>query len=416
MKATFVPSLAAAVVAAFVPPQYQLPAHTRAQHLPFNQYPAMVHIYGGGTSLPAARRRSSAAAEVSVKGGAGRMSPTRTHAAGERPPDPMSLASPERLKESVSRMLDWFQGKSSVLVLTGAGLSTESGIPDYRGFGGSYHRGHKPMVHDQFMKSEAQRRRYWGRSIVGWRDFYASEPNSGHYALADLERLGRIGVAFDDRPSYYGPDRSEDWMTSDGLNRISIITQNVDGLHRRAGSQLVTELHGRGDVVRCMHCGLTGCRREYHDVLDELNGQWLGDVLSEAGEKDMKRADGDAAIPREAFDDVVVPSCNNCGKGFVKPDVVFFGDSVPRHRVERCYGAVGAADGLLCVGSSLAVHSAFRFVRAAADSGVPIAILNVGETRAETSGIGGLTKVESPAGPTLSGVVREMGDEETAQW
>eukprot|EP00562_Extubocellulus_spinifer_P001443 CAMPEP_0178490682 /NCGR_PEP_ID=MMETSP0696-20121128/11016_1 /TAXON_ID=265572 /ORGANISM="Extubocellulus spinifer, Strain CCMP396" /LENGTH=353 /DNA_ID=CAMNT_0020118519 /DNA_START=185 /DNA_END=1246 /DNA_ORIENTATION=- len=348
------------------------------------------------------------AGRTALRASTTRLSPS-THAVGERPPDPASLV--DSVDRAVATLTDWFDNKSSILCLTGAGISTESGVPDYRGSSGSYHRGHKPMVHDQFMNFESQRRRYWGRAMVGWRDFAAADPNSGHLALSDLERMGRIGVSFVDREEYYHPDDAMDFATSSGFREETIITQNVDGLHQKAGSRFVTNLHGINDRLRCMECGAMSCRHDFHNKLDEMNKNWLQDALNDiddsgSGEEKL-RPDGDAYIEREDYSGFIVPNCSKCGSGFVKPHVVFFGDSVPKHRVDRCFAAVDAADGLLCIGSSLAVHSAYRFVAAAAKKGIPIAVLNVGETRAEVSGLD-VTKIEAPAGPTLEGVVKSF--------
>jgi NAD-dependent deacetylase sirtuin 4 len=148
-----------------------------------------------------------------------------------------------------------------------------------------------------------------------------------------------------------------------------------------------------------MQCGAQRDRKDFHNELEELNREWLEQALAEQDETSA-RPDGDAHVASENYSAIVVPACTHCG-GFLKPDVVFFGDSVPKHRVERCLAALDAADGLLCVGSSLAVHSAYRFVRTAHNKGIPIAILNVGETRAETEGLDVL-KIEAPAGPTLA--------------
>ena len=330
------------------------------------------------------------------------------HEASERPPNPHTLLSQVQMQDRIDELLEWFDGKTSVLTLTGAGLSTDSGIPDYRGHGGSYHRGHKPMIHDQFMSSSLQRQRYWGRGMVGWRDFDKREPNAGHYALAELERLGRIGVTFEDKAEYYPHNAAVDWTSSSGHRRMSLITQNVDSLHRRAGSGHMTELHGRTDRLKCMQCGAQRDRKDFHNELEELNREWLEQALAEQDETSA-RPDGDAHVASENYSAVVVPACTHCG-GFLKPDVVFFGDSVPKHRVERCLAALDAADGLLCVGSSLAVHSAYRFVRAAHNKGIPIAILNVGETRAETEGLDVL-KIEAPAGPTLAACAAHFAQE-----
>lgn len=264
------------------------------------------------------------------------------------------------------------------------------------------------MIHDQFMTCGKQRQRYWGRSMVGWRDFDSTQPNTGHYALADLERLGKIGVAFQDKQDYYPQNREMDWMASSGDHRLSLITQNVDSLHRRAGAVHVTELHGRTDRLKCMQCGAQRERIDFHDELEDLNHDWLQQALAHSDETSA-RPDGDAYIATDDYSAVVVPPCVQCG-GFLKPDVTFFGDSVPKHRVERCRAAVDASDGILCVGTSLAVHSAYRFVKQAQRNKTPIAILNVGETRAEAEGMDVL-KIESPAGTTLEGSVARFVEE-----
>lgn len=356
---------------------------------------------------------------------------SRIHEVGEIPPCPKSLES--RLEDSVDSLYQWFQGKSNILCLTGAGISTDSGIPDYRGHNGSYHKGHKPMIHDEFMKSHRMRQRYWGRAMVGWRDFVQATPNEGHIALAKLESMGKIGVTFEDSMEYYKPNCEEsglNWAFSAGYRKMTIITQNVDGLHIKAGGRRnhVTELHGRNDRLVCMNCGAYRCRHDFHNELDLLNANWLQEqqqqvlAVSNYTNKGLPnnklRPDGDAFLPQQDFQTIQVPPCTDCSNnsnhdaqsqhpGFFKPDVVFFGDSVPKHRVNRCYAAVDASDGLLCIGSSLAVHSAYRFVQRAATKGIPIAILNVGETRAELSGLDVL-KVEAPAGPSLEALVAKF--------
>jgi NAD+-dependent protein deacetylase sirtuin 4 len=330
------------------------------------------------------------------------------HDAGARPPNPQTLLSEQQLIEQQQKLIDWWRTKNSILCLTGAGISTESGIPDYRGSNGSYHKGHKPVVHDQFMTLEYQRKRYWGRAMVGWRSFRDTLPSAGHYALADLERFGRLGVAYSDPAAdFVSNERQHDNIGplasgQQQQHRLAVVTQNVDGLHRRAGSQHLMELHGRLDQVQCMQCGQVTCRNEFHTQLEELNKGWLeGATLFE--HDDSMRPDGDVAVRTDDFGAVQVPSCQNCATGFLKPAVVFFGDTVPMQRVERFRAAIANADGLLVVGSSLAVHSAFRHVREACQLGIPVAILNVGETRAEREGLTVL-KIEAPVGSTLAGV------------
>lgn len=328
---------------------------------------------------------------------------------GEKPPDPYALST-EQFQSALEALIAWWTPKQQVLCLTGAGLSTESGIPDYRGHQGSYHKGHKPMVHDQFMKHEHQRKRYWGRGMVGWKPFEAVEPNVGHVALAELEHMGYLGVYVEDQPTFYDAQGLElEWPFTSGQRKLSLITQNVDSLHRRAGSQEIIELHGTSGRVQCMNCGTYRDRYDFHDELERINREWL-DAALEAVEQDDLRADGDAAVHTESFEEVLVPPCEDCGH-FVKPDVVFFGDSVPKHRVRLCEAAVEQCDGLLVVGSSLAVHSAFRHVKAACQRGTPVAILNVGETRAEIEELPGITKLEAPAGATLEGLVQHFRQE-----
>jgi NAD-dependent deacetylase sirtuin 4 len=212
--------------------------------------------------------------------------------------------------------------------------------------------------------------------------------------------MGRLGVKVEDRMEFYNSQQEADWLTSSGQPRqLAVVTQNVDTLHRRAGSKHIVELHGRIDEVICMQCRTLRDRLDFHHELEHLNHDWLQEVLAERRDGDL-RPDGDANLERTNYDEVIVPPCRNCG-GFVKPNVVFFGDNVPLDRVELCKAAVDQADGILVVGTSLAVHSAYRHVRAALQKGIPVAILNVGETRVERDGERVL-KIEAPAGSTLA--------------
>lgn len=233
-----------------------------------------------------------------------------------------------------------------LFVLTGAGCSTAAGIPDYRDANGAWK--HKPPVqfHD-FMASEATRQRYWARSMVGWLRVSAAQPTAAHLALARLERLGVLS---------------------------KLITQNVDGLHQRAGSEAVIDLHGRLDSVVCMACGARTSRALMQENLVARNPRWAG--LTAAG-----APDGDARL-EGPFDDFDVPACPTC-EGVLKPDVVFFGENVPKARVAESYAALSSADGVLVVGSSLMVFSGYRFCLAAVEAGKPVAVVNRGRTRAD---------------------------------
>ncbi|MFD6426203.1 NAD-dependent protein deacetylase, partial [Streptomyces sp. NPDC060198] len=231
-------------------------------------------------------------------------------------------------------------GAGGVLVLSGAGISTESGIPDYRGDGGSLSR-HTPMTFQEFTADAAARRRYWARSHLGWRTFGRARPNAGHRAVAAFARHGLLS---------------------------GVITQNVDGLHRAAGSPDAVELHGSLDRVVCLSCGTFTARRELAVRLEEVNE---GFAPVAAG----LNPDGDADLTDEQVGDFSVVPCTVCG-GVLKPDVVFFGEAVPPERVERCRAMVRDAASLLVLGSSLTVMSGLRFVRQAAEDHKPVLIVN----------------------------------------
>ncbi len=234
-----------------------------------------------------------------------------------------------------------------LFVLTGAGCSTGSGIPDYRDADGQWKRA-QPVTFQAFMGGEKTRRRYWARSLVGWRRIRRARPNDAHHALARLETKGGIEL---------------------------ILTQNVDRLHQAAGSARVIDLHGRIDLVRCMDCKRRSPREELQDELGRLNADWLDLDATEA-------PDGDADLEEADFSSFVVPSCRRCG-GVLKPDVVFFGENVPRDRVDAASRRLEEADAMLIVGSSLMVYSGFRFVERAASAGKPVAAVNLGRTRAD---------------------------------
>ena len=235
-----------------------------------------------------------------------------------------------------------------VLALTGAGCSTASGIPDYRGPDGAFTRGHKPMTYQQFLRDPQGRRRYWARGHVGWTRFAQAQPNPAHYALAHLESGGAV---------------------------TGVITQNVDGLHQAAGSRAVIDLHGRLDRVVCLSCGADETRASVHDRLSHANPQLIAT-------SDTINPDGDTDIDEHILDDFVMVTCVRCG-GDLKPDVVYFGESVPPERVEHAYQWLDNARALLIVGSSLTVYSGRRFLIHAHKTGKPIAIINKGSTRDE---------------------------------
>lgn len=260
-------------------------------------------------------------------------------------------------------LADFVGRHRTLFVLTGAGCSTDSGIPDYRDASGEWKRP-SPVTYQAFMGDEATRRRYWARSLVGWPTMAGARPGAAHRALAQLEAAGRVGL---------------------------LLTQNVDGLHEAAGSRNAIDLHGRIDTVRCMGCERRSPRSALQLVLRERNPRF-------AALEARAAPDGDADLEGQDFSTFDVPACAHCG-GLLKPDVVFFGEGVPRDRVAAAFAALGEADAVLVAGSSLMVYSGFRFVQAAAAAGKPIAAVNLGRTRADDL----LTlKVEQPVGETLA--------------
>ena len=244
-------------------------------------------------------------------------------------------------------LADFLIAHARVTVLTGAGISTGSGIPDYRDQDGKWKHA-KPMQFAEFKGTIAGRRRYWARSFIGWQRMSTADPNPAHRALAELEHRDRIDT---------------------------LVTQNVDGLHSRAGSERVVDLHGRLDQVVCLDCGWGEDRPSWQARLEAANPEWNQVVIA-------WKPDGDAVLADDDTSRFDVPPCPACG-GIVKPDVVFFGENVPKERVTAGYEAVERSDGLLVIGSSLMVFSGLRFPRRAHELGKPIAIINRGRTRAD---------------------------------
>jgi NAD-dependent SIR2 family protein deacetylase len=248
---------------------------------------------------------------------------------------------------AAEQLQEFIDNHPRLVVLTGAGISTDSGIPDYRDHNAQWKR-KQPVQHHDFMNSLATRQRFWARSLIGWPVMRDAQPNQGHFTLAELEQTDRIDL---------------------------LITQNVDGLHQRAGHKNIIDLHGRSDRVRCMHCAARYSRNQIHEWMQALNPDFKN-LQADAA------PDGDADLEDVDFSLFKVSDCPTCA-GTLKPDVVFFGDNVPRAQVEHSLARLQQADGLLVIGSSLMVYSGFRFCKRAHEWHIPIAALTLGKTRAD---------------------------------
>jgi NAD-dependent SIR2 family protein deacetylase len=255
------------------------------------------------------------------------------------------------------------------VILSGAGLSTESGIPDYRGPTGLARRA-QPMTYQAFTGAAAARQRYWARSHQGWRLMARAAPNDGHRAVAELDQRGLLS---------------------------GIITQNVDGLHQAAGAQGVIELHGSLDRVRCLGCGERTPRGELDQRLRAANPGWAAEVT-------QVNPDGDVTLADDQVLGFRVVDCAACG-GLLKPDVIFFGENVPRPRVDECFELVERSSALVVLGSSLTVMSGFRFVRHAARRDVPVVIVNQGATRGDAHA---MVMIDAPLGATLTSLATRL--------
>jgi NAD-dependent SIR2 family protein deacetylase len=267
--------------------------------------------------------------------------------------------------DGMGQLQRWVARHRRVFVLTGAGCSTASGIPDYRDENGGWKR-RPPVMILAFRTQDAVYRRYWARACAGWPRFTDAAPSAAHHALAAWEKAGTLA---------------------------QLVTQNVDRLHQRAGSRTVIDLHGRLDEVVCLGCGARAPREEVQTMMSVANDGWTASA--------MTAPDGDADIDASAIGSFEAPRCSGCG-GLLKPDVVFFGENVPLSRVDDARRALAQADALLVAGSSLMVYSGFRFVRQAHDLGLPIAIVNRGKTRADDVAE---LKVEGDVGTVLSEAV-----------
>lgn len=265
-------------------------------------------------------------------------------------------------------LYNFFQQHSKLLVITGAGCSTDSGIPDYRDRHGEWKR-KQPIYYQEFIKSQQARQRYWARSYIGWNAFQSAQPNRAHHAFAELEAHGLIE---------------------------HLITQNVDGLHQKAGSQKVIDLHGQLSNLICLNCGNSEGRRWMQTELANLNPSFQPNTAPIAPDGDV-----DLEMDTQHFS---IPNCSECD-GILKPDVVFYGEQVPKLRIKNAYQALNNADAVLIAGTSLMVYSAYQFVKEAAHQGKSIAAINQGRTRADELIE---TKVEAPVGTALKTLLEQL--------
>ena len=269
------------------------------------------------------------------------------------------------MESGAAHLQQWIAKRKRVFVLTGAGCSTASGIPDYRDENGGWKR-RPPVMIQAFRSDPAIYRRYWARGYAGWPRFTAAVPGAAHHALAAWEDAGLL---------------------------TRLVTQNVDRLHQHAGSRAVIDLHGRLDEVVCLTCGARVSRETVQVAMAGANPGWQASAVT--------APDGDADIEAAAIESFEPPRCEHCD-GLIKPDVVFFGENVPADRVTEAWDALAASDALLVAGSSLMVYSGFRFVKRAHDAGRPIAIVNRGRTRADELAT---LKIEGDVGAVLTAAV-----------
>ncbi|WP_322071172.1 NAD-dependent protein deacetylase [Paraburkholderia bannensis] len=284
--------------------------------------------------------------------------------------NPVAAPEPATLEPAVLDALHEFvERHPRLFLLTGAGISTDSGIPGYRDDNGAWKRS-PPITLQEFLGSESWRRRYWARSMIGWPTVGLAQPNGAHRALAQLDAAQRVGA---------------------------LVTQNVDGLHQRAGSRDVIELHGSIGHVHCLDCGAQYTRASIQPELVARNPAVAGALAEPA-------ADGDAHLDFDGANAFDIPACAACG-GMLKPSVVFFGENVPRERVAAASAALDAADAVLVVGSSLMVYSGYRFCAWAQQRGKPVAAINLGKTRADPLLA---LKVAAPCAATLEALVARL--------
>lgn len=260
-------------------------------------------------------------------------------------------ATPTPPEQALEQIVDQLK-RGPAMVLTGAGVSTDSGIPDYRGPRGSLSR-HRPMTFQEFSHDQAASHRYWARSFVGWRQMDVAGPNRTHYALVELERAGVIN---------------------------GVVTQNVDGLHRQAGTENLVHLHGDLDTVMCLDCGHREDRHEFDERLEDANPGYLESILLDP---EMVNPDGDVTLPQATVDRFRMVGCARCGSPRLKPDVVYFGEPVPAERKEKASIMLDGAASLLVAGSSLAVMSGYRLALDAGRQGKQVAVINGGPGRAD---------------------------------
>ena len=251
----------------------------------------------------------------------------------------------------IDRLVEFLHRHNNVIVLSGAGCSTGSGIPDYRDEDGNW-KNAQPVQYSDFVNSSKVRKRYWARSFAGWSRISSASPNAAHAVLAHLEHSGHVS---------------------------SLITQNVDNLHRMAGSRRVIDLHGVLHKTRCLECEANGPRSDWQARLEECNPDWKADVSAYT-------PDGDAELLQSDYLSFNVPDCPCCG-GIIKPDVVFFGETIPSGRIKAAVEKLDQSDALLVVGSSLMVFSGYRFTRLAQEANIPVVIINRGRTRADAIAI-----------------------------